>query len=36
MKTDTFTNTIIVEDTTRVLPELIKSEKQTALDRIRL
>ena len=28
MKTDTFTNTIIVEDTTKVLPELIKAEKR--------
>ena len=28
MKVDTFTNTIIVEDTTKILPELIKAQKQ--------
>ena len=28
MKADTFTNTIIVGDTTKILPELIKVEKQ--------
>lgn len=28
MKADTFTNTIIVDDTIKILPELIKSGKQ--------